>query len=352
MELLFSNQPPMAVPGTSDFTTAFVQSLVNNSRVTMCTGYVATDAIVELQMLLEQSPGLIEFKLIVGMAKFDGLTRSQSDSLNLLNNFLTTRRLGCVYVAMAMPIHTKLAHFWGSETDETVILGSSNLGSLTKSKRQYEVDICFRNTGLISDQVNEFLQKAIFASAKFSDVHNDIPEVVQTRHPIEEIGTVRRSTAPGEDLLDRDRTFEIPISVGARSGLNAFFGKGRKSVAGRLLPRPWYEAELIVPKDITSRAGYPNSSHSNVFRVFTDDGFEFDCKTSGDNYKNFRSQGNLEILGRWIKGRLEASGNLSPGEIVTTAMLNNYGRSTLSLVGTKLSENDWLLDFSVDQHAT
>lgn len=352
MEVLFSNQPPLAVPATSDFTTAFVQSLVKNSKVTMCTGYVAVDAIVELQMLLEQSPSLTEFKLIVGMAKFDGLTKSQTDSLNLLNNFLTAKKLGCVYVAVAMPIHAKVTHFWGSETGGTVILGSSNLGSLTKSKRQYEVDVCFTNTGRIADQINEFLQKAIFASGKFSDVCKDIPEVVQTSHPILEIGIVRKSPAPGEDSLDRDRTFEIPISVGARSGLNAFFGKGRKSVAGRLLPRPWYEAELIVPKEITSLAGYPNSPRTNVFRVFTDDGFEFSCKTSGDNYKNLRSQGNLEILGRWIKGRLEASGNLRPGEVLTTEMLNNYGRSTLALVGTKLSETDWLLDFSVDQHAT
>ena len=43
-------------------------------------------------------------------------------------------------------------------------------------------------------------------------------------------------------------------------------------------------------------------------RVFTDDGWKFRCKTSGDHAKNFRSEDNLEILGTWIKGRMEGFG--------------------------------------------
>ena len=69
--------------------------------------------------------------------------------------------------------------------------------------------------------------------------------------------------------------------------------------------------------------------------MYTDDGWKFRCKTSGTDNKNFRADGDLTILGRWIKGRLENSGALSVGEPVTETVLQNYGRNSFTLFQTK-----------------
>ena len=147
-----------------------------------------------------------------------------------------------------------------------------------------------------------------------------------------------------------DISFAIPIKgyeVSPQSNLNVFFGKGRVSKNGLVKPRHWYEVELIVPKSVTSQPGYPRSKTDEaVFDVITDDGWSFKCKVSGDYSKNFRSEGDLKILGKWLKGRLENAGVLKVGEPVTAKTLNDYGRNTFSLTKTTVP-NLWYLDFVV-----
>ena len=128
---------------------------------------------------------------------------------------------------------------------------------------------------------------------------------------------------------------------------SAFFGKGRESRNGIVKPRHWYEVELIVPKSVAGQPGYPRSKTPEAeFDVITDDGWKFKCKVSGDYSKNFRSEGDLTILGKWLKGRLENDGVLKVGFPVTAQTLRNYGRSSFSLIKTSLP-NIWYLDFGV-----
>jgi hypothetical protein len=81
------------------------------------------------------------------------------------------------------------------------------------------------------------------------------------------------------------------------------------------------------------------------FTVYTDDGWKFRCKVSGDYSKNFRSEDDLQTLGRWIKGRMEAAGALKVGELVTAPMLQQYGKDRLVLTATR-NPDVWFLDFS------
>lgn len=145
--------------------------------------------------------------------------------------------------------------------------------------------------------------------------------------------------------------FQIPMKgdVSQRSGLNTSFGQGRGNVQGFYIPRSWYEVEIIVPKEITSLPGYPQADphgEGGSFEVITDDGWKFKCKVSGDYSKNLRSESDLKILGKWLKGRLENAGVLRPGERVTDETLANYGRDNVTL--TKLNNgNVWYMDFGV-----
>jgi hypothetical protein len=141
-----------------------------------------------------------------------------------------------------------------------------------------------------------------------------------------------------------DRVFDLPLKTEAKSNLNTYFGKGRLATStGAIRPRHWYEVELIVPIEITTADGYPK--RDSVIRVYTDDGWQFNCKIQGDYGKNFRSEGDLKTLGRWIKGRLERAGSLKVGQPVTKEVLDKYGRHTISLKETT-NPDVWLLDFS------
>lgn len=145
-------------------------------------------------------------------------------------------------------------------------------------------------------------------------------------------------------------SFEVPLKgaeIAPQSNLNAFFGKGREGKNGLVKPRHWYETELIVSSKVTRRSGYPQArTDSAVFDVITDDGFKFTCKVSGDYSKNFRSENDLKILGKWIKGRLENAGALSVGQPVTEETFRKYGRNSFTLTKTR-EPNLWFLDFGV-----
>ena len=78
--------------------------------------------------------------------------------------------------------------------------------------------------------------------------------------------------------------------------------------------------------------------------------------TGGDNNKNLRSRGDLTIVGRWLKGRLEMTGALESGNLVDSLVFQRYGRSTITLTRTdnieydKLTGEDlqvWYVDFGV-----
>lgn len=136
--------------------------------------------------------------------------------------------------------------------------------------------------------------------------------------------------------------FKIEIKPEEKSHLNPFFGKGRKNKRGFFVPRPWYEAEIIVPKNITSLEGYP--SKGKPFKVVTTDGWSFECVTQGTNSKNLRSTGSLSVLGKWLKGHIELKGCLQTGEKVTRKVLEDYGTSHLILRSTDQPDL-WIMEF-------
>lgn len=346
VEGVFANLNPIRIAGATDFGSIFTEKLSEAEQVVMCTGYVAAESLVELLELLKSFSNVRKFDLIVGMAKFDGLTRDQLCGLEKLEEFLTYQDLGRVHIAAAVPVHAKVTSFVGGR--QSILLGSSNLGSLTRATRQYEVDLIVQDDPDLCDQVDEFLAKAISASKFFSEIKDELTVVSTSPHPLENLAGVSKISIVTSHLeFESDLEFEIPIGVGEKSNLNTFFGKGRKSINNRVVPRPWYEVELIVPKRITEISGYPvKDVNDGEFTVITDDGFEFKCRTSGDYSKNLRSKADLETLGRWLKGRLERSGALEMGEMVTNATLEKYGRKSIGLKKLQ-GEDKWFMDFGV-----
>ena len=351
MELLFSNYPPLKTD-CKTFSETFYSIIPMASELDIAVGYVSSDSLIELQKILELNRNLRKLNLVIGMHYFDKFTRVQYDAALRLNDYLTANRMGDVKLVNAFRYHGKLYSYCNSHGPFAGIIGSNNLGSITDSGvRVYESSV------LISDapsakKINDFISVlADTASKNIAELEiNDFCSGNNLLEGHEYVAKVPPQKL-AEVLCSRTNiSFEIPIKpyeVSPQSNLNVFFGKGRESKNGLVKPRHWYEAELIVPKTITEKPGYPRSRSADaVFTAVTDDGWSFKCKVSGDYSKNLRSEGDLKILGKWLKGRLENAGALSVGNPVTKDTLREYGRDSFSLTKTSIPDT-WFIDFGV-----
>lgn len=345
MEILAPSLAPLNDHRLQSYSDAFVENFFSSTHVSMVSGYASADAVVTLTRLVESNSHLQGFNLVIGMANFDGLYSSQFDALTDLDKSLSSRMVGAVHIAKALPVHTKASAF--SRTDGTygAIVGSSNLSGLVGSFRQFELDVLIQDppqSSLVENLIRDIRDNA---SLPLSAAAEDLKILENPNLVLEGVPGVIKVNPQDFVYRKTDTSFLIPIKPEAKSHLNVFFGAGRKQ-GGHEIPRPWYEVELIVGVDVTRREGYPQAGTPEaVIDVVTDDGWRFVCQVQGQNSKNFRSVGDLRILGKWIKERLQNSRALRIGEPVTAETLERYGRSHLEL--TKLDTgNEWFLDFS------
>lgn len=351
MEFLFSNYPPMKT-GCKTFSDTFYGLIPQTSKLDIAVGYVSSDALIELQKTIELNSNIRTLNLIVGMHYFDRFTKLQYDAAMHLNDFLTSNKLGGVRLVHAFRYHGKLYSYSNDAGPFAGIIGSNNLSSIVDGGvRVYESSVLLRDAAS-AKQMNDFIARLMQTSTKNIaeleiDTFNDENALLDGHEFVEKVSPQKLAAAM---LAKTDVAFEIPIKpyeVSPQSNLNVFFGKGRESKNGLVKPRHWYEVELIVPKSVTSQPGYPQSQTDNaVFTVITDDGWSFKCKVSGDYSKNLRSEGDLKILGKWLKGRLENAGVLTVGTPVTADTLNRYGRNSFTLTQTTMP-GVWFLDFEV-----
>lgn len=355
MPFLFSNFPPTRTNFQS-YPDAFRDLIKKCDELYIATGYISTDSLVDLASIIEinKRPKL---ELCIGMHYFDGLTPNQHEALLRLNEVLTNNDLGSIYMTVTFPFHGKIVHFSEKNISIGLIIGSSNLSNIVVGgPRQYEADYLFEGQSNEANDAKLFITDLINTSSKRLD---DIKVKIVTEHNdlLNDQYGVAAATDNEKDSAKHSLgtpVFELPVKADETPGsnINKHFGKGRENIQGFVTPRSWYEVELIVPKTITSLPGYPQADaygEGGVFNVITDDGWKFQCKVSGTNSKNICSDGDMKILGKWLKGRLERAGILKPGEKVTDEMLNKYGRNTITMSKLNDIENTWFFDFGVEE---
>lgn len=345
MELLLSNYPP-AKYSTHTFKDFFEKNLSESETLKIASGFISSESLTELKKIIQDNKSP-KVELLIGMHYFDGFTKTQYQAAIALAEFLKESKLGNVYLATVFKFHGKMYCFGKSNSPYAAVIGSSNFSSVFSSvERLYETDVLLTENKIVgevdrkisklfSSIAHELLEVKIDSFKEFNPLLENHDKVEKVSKDV--LGEVKASLT--------DIHFEIPINANdaPKSNLNVFFGKGRENQRGYTIPRPWYEVELIVPNKITQKKNYP---YEKIFTVITDDGWQFKCRTSGSNSKNFRSQDDLKILGKWIKGRLEQSGALKIGEPVTDDVLNRYGRNSFSLIKTE-HPDVWLIDFKV-----
>jgi hypothetical protein len=356
VELLTSNFEPLALSNKT-FVSRWEELFQSADSVRIGVGYASNDSLLYLKKLIElNQPKNLE--ICLGMAYFEGLSKSQFEATSELSNFLIKQDIGKVNIARTFPFHGKIQYFKSKKLSDKFLLGSSNLSNIVPVKgvtrRNYEVDLevsdsqsCQKITELLDGLFSE-------SSSSFESISNSIQikenenSLLSSRSDVTEVGKETISKVLNNLLPN---TFEIPLKDAPKSNLNAYFGEGRLNQQGFVKPRHWYEVEIIVDQAVQRSAiNYPANQD---FIAYTDDGNRFLMRTSGDYGKNLRSKDDLTILGRWIKGRMEANSALKSGELLTSASLTLYGRNTISMTQTSLSENVpeigklavWYLDF-------
>jgi hypothetical protein len=347
IEILHSGIQPITHSAPTFFN-SFVDFAACSDELLITSGYISVDALLFLRENVEQLPRL---RVCVGMHAFNGFTASQFHTLAKLSLDIDQHNRGEVRICTAFPFHGKVYSFFKKGRILGSIVGSSNLSCVTptiRSNRSFEVDVAIRDSPVLQEIValqTEIIDKSAstfheFPTPKFI-THNTQMDVLIEETKAENIGPQKLR----QFWIHRtEPSFKLQLKCTPKSNLNVYHGKGRKSTAtGLVLPRPWYEIEIIVSNSITSQAGYPRDSK---FNAVTDDGYMFEIKTQGDYSKNFRSTGGLSVLGAWIKGRLENAGVLEVGQFIDESVLENYGRNYVELTATDDS-SIWLLDFSV-----
>lgn len=350
MEFLHSNYMPVQT-GASSFLDMFYKLLSRTKKLDIAVGYITSESLAELHELVKQND-LAALNLTIGMHYLENFTRVQYNTAKKLNDYLLESGKGQVRLVTPFRYHGKIYSYSDGDGAFAGIIGSNNLGSIVEGgSRIYETSV------LIDDRTQAEAMRSFIKQLNRDATENindcDIHQFNENNRVLENHENVIQATP--EEVAEclaslTEISFEIPVKgaeITPQSNLNAFFGKGRKSPNGLVKPRHWYEAEIIVPKSITVQPGYPVAQTEDaVFQVITDDGWKFSCKVSGQDNKNLRSEGDLKILGKWLKGRLENAGALEVGTPVTSDTLRQYGRDTFTLTKTALP-NIWYLDFGV-----
>jgi hypothetical protein len=349
IELLNSNYQPLKTNGKR-FSDVFFDLFVNRSTATkIASGYISEESVADLINLYETGYNK-PLNLIAGMHYFEGFSYGQYNALIRLSSILDSKNLGGVFIANVMKYHGKVYSFYESNKYMSII-GSSNLTKIALAKenaaeRVYDTDL-FIHDDSITVEIDKFitdLQDKLCANLK--NINESDIKIVEIENLFDNYLSVEKISAQNIPNEFTDIAFDIPLKAEEKSNLNCYFGKGRHNFAnGSILPRDWYEIEIIVPSKITASKNYPQNQQ---FWVITDDGYKFECKTSGDYSKNFRSAADLKILGRWVKGRLENRRVLKTGEKVTEKTLTDYKRDSIRLVKTRIP-NTWYLDFGVEK---
>lgn len=343
MELVFSNFAPAKITNKS-LQDTWLKLFKSADEVLIATGYISNDSIEDLHSTLQQNPDFIKnIQILVGMHYLEGFTKLQYDSLVKLHKFLINNNRGAVYISQFMKFHGKLYSFKTNEKVDSLI-GSANFSCFSNSlERTYETMLHVEEK-IVANAIYDDIKKTIHAIGTFiSDAPIPSKFILHNLHLDEHLGVEKVSPEKVKKLFNKtsEYNFEIPVKPTGKSNVNAYLGRGRKDKRGFIIPRSWYEVELIVSNTTTSLKGYP---FKQSFSVITDDGWKFKCKTSGDFSKNLRSEDDLKVLGKWIKGRLEINGCLKTGQKITTDILLEYGNNIIDLRSTD-DPSLWLLSF-------
>lgn len=331
--------------------------LMSATSVDICVGYCAWKTVKNYIPKLVRIAKHGRVRLILGMYRLDGALKKNLYDVLLdlhiqLKNASPSNTASGVYITKE-DCHAKIWNFVLKDNRNSLWVGSNNFSEAGLEDR---LETCVEVTGkdlsdcqnfvasLVSKNKSVTIDKIGFSGPPKKSQLSSLP-FCQLPSGVSVIGSV-----------------ELPLNVDKqpRSGLNLCFGSGRMNPKGIYTPRPWYEIEISSDSSVTSNPIYPKPKnvtystksngkkkinhaqifsaylkHENTYRKIT-------LKTYSDNNKAMASAPR-SVLGEFIKGNLEDAKALQQGGLVTSDVLQAYGRESITL--TKLSSGEYIIEF-------
>lgn len=342
-----------------NFLKEFDHQLDISEDLLIASGYFGASTIEELETKILNLSRRGSCKILIGMVFFDGVTEKQKIALTSLDNKLRAiNSENGVYISMRS-YHGKIYRF-KRDQDISLYIGSSNFSKEGFASR-------LECTTLIKDEETQ-----ISASAYLKNLFLFDTTIPLSATDLKVKGTRKGEKRTSKLLKDYECSvkkypdiskalgkcdIKLRVDEQPRSSLNLYFEKGRLNQQKKYVPRPWYEVEITTTAEDRGCAYYPKSelisgdkkSRKGTFIAYFKDGDKYyEIKMavhadSGKNISSHRDSGGRETLGKLIKGRLEGAGVLQEGELITSEVLDAYGRDYLTLI--KMSDQVYILEF-------
>ena len=359
MKSLYTNILPLKMNDGQDTIVDYIQiEFQKADSVDIAVGYISEASLIELDRLVD-SNNLKRICLVMGMYYSEGIPENTYHQALRINSRWRDAGVGEIRLVRPFKYHGKAYSFIKNGKPTSAVIGSANLSVLKPDAgtlRQYE----FAGATEDPEECSEIHEHILSLekqqiSLNIADVHdiNIIRAKNTSLNDIELVAPVPENTV---ELYKKHLTkisFTLPLKVPAfterfmddgkhytKSNINVCYAAPRSAKKNR----DWFETQLTVEKRITALPGYPEKN--KPFFVVTDDGFWFKAHTTSDGNKQFSAVGDELIMGRWLKGRLAASGLVKPVNdtgkdtdrigMITREMLEEYGAD--SLVFTKTDQ--------------
>ena len=289
--------------------------------------------------------------LIHGLGMWEGISPQLNATLNNIQQKMDgihSAHNSGIYFLTERRYHGKIYHFQSGKREECLV-GSSN----------------FSAQGNIDNLEANILENDLSALRKISQFLKNLRTYARPyRDGLVPIKESRPSIAPSKfripkNILSQPASFTLPIRTVPKSSLNVTFGAGRKNKKNNTItPRPYYEAEISLPKEFWKPPltnFVRNSPKDKVeFEAFTDTGMHFSCnfirttnskldtrplhETGGDFQSTPR-----KMLGHFVKDKLIDAGCMNFGDPITDDVLDDYGTNEIKV--RKMDGNRLHLEF-------
>ncbi len=360
MKFLYSNMLPLGIQDNQQTIDDSIREQIKKAdRVDIAVGYVSLASLEELDRLITEND-IKKIVLIIGMYYVEGMPEKSYHAAIRINKKWQDAGIGEIRIVRSLKYHGKVYCFYNNDKPFSAVIGSANLGVLkleASNRRQYELASLTEDADEAQEMANIVERiKAPICSINIADV-NDMPIIREHNVSLSGIDTVEELPKGDIDIYRKHKTnitFTLPLKAPAfaerfmddkkhytQSNINVCYSLDTRNPK-RPKSRNWYEFQITVSKDIYGLPGYPE--YKVPFYIVTDDGFMFKAHTTSQNNKQLNAIGDEHILGYWLKGRIAASGLVSPVPdtqkdkerlgMITKEMLEAYGCDSLTFTKT------------------
>ncbi|MCF0260015.1 MAG: NgoFVII family restriction endonuclease [Erysipelotrichaceae bacterium] len=367
--IVSSNLPPLRMTDpVQQYRETLARWITKSEFCDISIGYVSRESLIELDRLAREFNTKI--RLTLGMYFSEGMPEPLFHQLRQLSEEWEKDEVGEIRLVLPFKYHGKTFVFYKDGQPAAAVCGSGNLSVLkpvADTLRSYEVGVLVEE-GTDLQILSEFAQRIASSqiSKKISDVES-IRIVKERNRALDDFELAAPIPPNNVKYFKKQKSefeFKLPLKVPkyeerllddgkhyTKSNINVCYAAPRSKTKNR----DWYEMQLTVGAEIYKRDGYPK--RNEPFFITTDDGFMFKAHTTSDNNKQFSAVGDELLMGRWLKGRLEAAGltkavnNIGEDSdrqgMITMEMLEKYGCTELLFRKTdkkSLDENGNSLD--------